>query len=210
MVSKLFKRLIELLLGAGFLAMFLGYYIRVMFNWPDAVYIVLGGYGLCMIPFTVIGIYGHDDGGPKGQSCCVSGFLSVFAFVWIFTIFSNIYGLYWITMPLGMPIIIFTVFYVFMSVIIGILRQPKSSVEPSSHQEGVSEDLPKPIEYQLDGEESHHDRVIEREELLGRMIPPYCFKCEVDISPEKVDWIGPDTVRCPHCGASLVVEFERV
>ncbi len=52
--------------------------------------------------------------------------------------------------------------------------------------------------------------VIEREVLLTRRIPPTCHKCGADVNPEEVDWIGPNTVRCPHCGASLVVKIERL
>lgn len=52
--------------------------------------------------------------------------------------------------------------------------------------------------------------VIEREVLLTRRIPPTCHKCGADVNPEEVDWVGPDTVRCPHCGASLVVKTERL
>lgn len=52
--------------------------------------------------------------------------------------------------------------------------------------------------------------VVEREVLLTRRIPPTCHKCGADVNPEEVDWIGPDTVRCLHCGASLVVKTERL
>jgi len=54
------------------------------------------------------------------------------------------------------------------------------------------------------------ERIIEREVLLTRRIPPICHKCGADVNPEEVDWVGPDTVRCPHCGASLVVTAERL
>lgn len=52
--------------------------------------------------------------------------------------------------------------------------------------------------------------VVEREVLLTRRIPPKCHKCGADVNPEEIDWIGPDTVRCTHCGASLVVKTERL
>ncbi len=52
--------------------------------------------------------------------------------------------------------------------------------------------------------------VIEREVLLTRRIPPRCHKCGADVNPEEVNWIGPDTVRCQHCGASLGVKTERL
>ena len=54
------------------------------------------------------------------------------------------------------------------------------------------------------------ERIIEREVLLTRRIPPICHKCGADVNPEEVDWVGPDTVRCAHCGASLVVTTERL
>lgn len=54
------------------------------------------------------------------------------------------------------------------------------------------------------------ERIIEREVLLTRRIPPICHKCGADVNPEEVDWVGPDTVRCPHCGASLVVTTKRL
>jgi len=25
-----------------------------------------------------------------------------------------------------------------------------------------------------------------------------------------VEWVGPDSVRCPHCGAALAVKTERI
>ncbi len=52
--------------------------------------------------------------------------------------------------------------------------------------------------------------VVEREVLLTRRIPTSCHKCGADVNPEEVDWIGPDTVRCAHCGASLAVKTERL
>ncbi len=54
------------------------------------------------------------------------------------------------------------------------------------------------------------ERIIEREVILTRRIPPVCHKCGADVNPEEVDWVGPDTVRCAHCGASLVVTTERL
>ena len=54
------------------------------------------------------------------------------------------------------------------------------------------------------------ERIIEREVILTRRIPPICHKCGADVNPEEVDWVGPDTVRCAHCGASLVVTTERL
>jgi len=61
------------------------------------------------------------------------------------------------------------------------------------------------------GSETVIDReVVEREVLLTRRIPPTCHECGAAVNPEEVDWIGPDTVRCSHCGASLVVKTERL
>lgn len=54
------------------------------------------------------------------------------------------------------------------------------------------------------------ERIIEREVILTRRVPTTCHKCGADVNPEEVDWVGPDTVRCPHCGASLVVTAERL
>ncbi len=54
------------------------------------------------------------------------------------------------------------------------------------------------------------ERIIEREVILTRRIPTICHKCGADVNPEEVDWVGPDTVRCAHCGASLVVTTERL
>jgi len=51
---------------------------------------------------------------------------------------------------------------------------------------------------------------VEREVMVTRRVPERCYKCNADINPKDVEWVGPDSVRCPHCGASLSVKTERI
>jgi predicted RNA-binding Zn-ribbon protein involved in translation (DUF1610 family) len=51
---------------------------------------------------------------------------------------------------------------------------------------------------------------IEREVMITRKAPDACFKCGASLNPQEVEWVGPDQVRCPHCGATMAVETERV
>jgi predicted RNA-binding Zn-ribbon protein involved in translation (DUF1610 family) len=51
---------------------------------------------------------------------------------------------------------------------------------------------------------------IEREVMVTRKAPDTCFKCGASLNPQEVEWVGPDQVRCPHCGATMAVETERV
>ncbi len=51
---------------------------------------------------------------------------------------------------------------------------------------------------------------IEREVMITRKTPDACFKCGASLNPQEVEWVGPDQVRCPHCGATMAVETERL
>jgi len=51
---------------------------------------------------------------------------------------------------------------------------------------------------------------IEREVLVSRKPPDRCIKCGASINPKDVEWVGPDQVRCPHCGTTLSVSTERI
>jgi predicted RNA-binding Zn-ribbon protein involved in translation (DUF1610 family) len=51
---------------------------------------------------------------------------------------------------------------------------------------------------------------IEREVIVTRKAPESCYKCGASLNPQEVEWVGPDQVRCPHCGATMAVETERV
>jgi ribosomal protein S27AE len=51
---------------------------------------------------------------------------------------------------------------------------------------------------------------IEREVMITRKTPDACFKCGASLNPQEVEWVGPDQVRCPHCGATMAVETERI
>ena len=53
-------------------------------------------------------------------------------------------------------------------------------------------------------------KTVEREVMVTRKVPERCFKCGADINPKEVEWVGPDSVRCPHCGAALAVKTERI
>jgi len=51
---------------------------------------------------------------------------------------------------------------------------------------------------------------VEKEVLVSRKIPDRCFKCGASIIPKDAEWVGPDQVRCPHCGATMAVSTERI
>ncbi len=53
-------------------------------------------------------------------------------------------------------------------------------------------------------------KTIEREVMVTRKVPEACFKCGAPLNPQEVEWTGPDSIRCPHCGATLSVTTERV
>ena len=51
---------------------------------------------------------------------------------------------------------------------------------------------------------------IEKEVMVSRKAPENCFKCGASVNPQEVEWVGPDQVRCPHCGATMAVSTERL
>ncbi|RDE13643.1 MAG: hypothetical protein C4K47_05880 [Candidatus Thorarchaeota archaeon] len=51
---------------------------------------------------------------------------------------------------------------------------------------------------------------VEREVMVTRKAPEKCYKCGASINPKEMEWVGPDSVRCPHCGATLAVKTERI
>jgi predicted RNA-binding Zn-ribbon protein involved in translation (DUF1610 family) len=51
---------------------------------------------------------------------------------------------------------------------------------------------------------------IEREVMITRKAPDACIKCGASLNPKEVEWVGPDQVRCPHCGTTMAVETGRV
>ena len=51
---------------------------------------------------------------------------------------------------------------------------------------------------------------IEREVMVTRKAPDTCLRCGASLNPQEIEWVGPDQVRCPHCGATLSIETERV
>jgi predicted RNA-binding Zn-ribbon protein involved in translation (DUF1610 family) len=51
---------------------------------------------------------------------------------------------------------------------------------------------------------------IEKEGMVSQKIPENCFKCGASMNPQEVEWVGPDQVRCPHCGATMAVSTERL
>ena len=51
---------------------------------------------------------------------------------------------------------------------------------------------------------------IEKEVMVSRKVPENCFKCGASLNPQEVEWVGPDQVRCPHCGATMAVSTERL
>lgn len=197
-----YSRAMSLIIVIGIMLMVIGAITRSFFSDIQIIYIMLAGYGLYLIGVTIWGIFGEGGSGSIGSGCCFSGFLSIFPMFFLpmfapYPLGMGIISNHWQLGSLGYGLIIFAVFYVFFGIIISIIRNPKSTKVASANIEHSQISL-------------HQEKVIEREKLLVRRIPPQCFKCGADINPEEVDWIGPDTVRCPHCGASLVVQFERV
>jgi hypothetical protein len=53
-------------------------------------------------------------------------------------------------------------------------------------------------------------RTIEREVMVTRKVPEKCYSCGASIDPKEVEWVGPDSVKCTHCGAVLAVKTERL
>jgi predicted RNA-binding Zn-ribbon protein involved in translation (DUF1610 family) len=51
---------------------------------------------------------------------------------------------------------------------------------------------------------------VEREVMVTRKAPDTCIKCGASLNPQEVEWVGPDKIRCPHCGATMAVETERI
>ncbi|MHA1654459.1 MAG: PCI domain-containing protein [Candidatus Thorarchaeota archaeon] len=51
---------------------------------------------------------------------------------------------------------------------------------------------------------------IEREVMVARKTPERCYKCGASLNPQEVEWVGPDQIRCPHCGAMMSVKTERI
>ena len=145
---------------------------------------------------------------------CVSGFLMAFAGFTI--IFQGI----WLSNPFdGDPFLATWLTVLGLVYIIGgapiMYLVSKRKSKSTQSEEGISVfDLPyvQPPQFPTgwDSKPVVEREVVEREVLLTRRIPPKCHKCGADVNPEEVDWIGPDTVRCAHCGASLVVTTERV
>jgi predicted RNA-binding Zn-ribbon protein involved in translation (DUF1610 family) len=40
--------------------------------------------------------------------------------------------------------------------------------------------------------------------------PPFCSSCGGKINSEHVDWVGPLSVKCPYCGATLATEKREI
>lgn len=59
--------------------------------------------------------------------------------------------------------------------------------------------------------QSYDDSVTtDRQTIVMPRIPEKCFNCGASIRPEKVDWIGPNSIECPFCGQALTVPFEKI
>ncbi len=171
-----------------------------------SIYAMLAGYILFLLALTYAG---YKSGG--GGGCCFTGFLAIFPLMPILMLAPYPLGMdknhssstFAQFGSLGIGLLFFVIIYVFLGIIVGIIRS-KSGEQSTVDRTSASYERP----VVNDPFKSGDERVIEREEPVVRRIPPQCFRCGADINPEEVDWIGPDTVRCPHCRASLVVEFE--
>jgi len=51
---------------------------------------------------------------------------------------------------------------------------------------------------------------IEREVMVTRKAPNTCIKCGASLNPQSVEWVGPDQIRCSHCGTTMSIETERM
>lgn len=51
---------------------------------------------------------------------------------------------------------------------------------------------------------------IEREVMVTRKAPDTCLRCGASLNPQEIEWVGPDQIRCPHCGSTMSIETERV
>lgn len=57
---------------------------------------------------------------------------------------------------------------------------------------------------------SDQKMTVEREVLVSRKVPDRCPKCGASMSPKDVEWLGPDQVKCSHCGTTVSVATERI
>ncbi|MBE0527242.1 hypothetical protein E4H12_04235 [Candidatus Thorarchaeota archaeon] len=113
------------------------------------------------------------------------------------------------------------------SSVIGVVRSHKKiTVTEIAAKAGVSEVKARKIIYEaiakgkLNGtiegdafiraEVSASSTTIEREVMVARKVPETCFKCNAALNPQEIEWVGPDSVRCSHCGATLAVTTERI
>ncbi|NHI90345.1 MAG: hypothetical protein EAX87_12535 [Candidatus Thorarchaeota archaeon] len=40
--------------------------------------------------------------------------------------------------------------------------------------------------------------------------PRFCTECGASISSEQIEWVGPLSVKCPYCGATLATEKREI
>ncbi|MBN2229716.1 MAG: hypothetical protein JW779_08975 [Candidatus Thorarchaeota archaeon] len=115
-----------------------------------------------------------------------------------------------------------------MQRVVGVISSfEKITIDDISRQSGVKLPKVRPILFAAISEGKIHGTVrentffretpkpgetvtIEREVMVTRKAPDACLRCGAALNPKEVEWIGPDQVRCPHCGATMSIETERV
>ncbi len=53
-------------------------------------------------------------------------------------------------------------------------------------------------------------RTVEKEVFVTRRLPDRCYNCGAPLSPQDVEWIGPDQAKCSHCGSTMGLKTERL
>ena len=199
------------------IVMFLGFFLTII---GPMINFSLSGFGLILqlvgvailaigLPISIL----KTKSNPLMFPPCFSGFFMGFAG------FAILFQGIWLSFPfggnsLGTGLTVLGLAYIFGGAPIMYLVS-KRKFKSTQSLEGIplfdaSYIQPPPFPKGWGSETVIEREVVEREVLLTRRIPPKCHKCGADVNPEEVDWIGPDTVRCPHCGASLVVRTERL
>ncbi len=207
---------VRIFIPAPMIVLMFGFFLTVIGPMIDY---ALSGYGLVLqlvgiailaivLPISILKTKSNMFFPP-----CFSGFLMAFAG------FAMIFQGIWLSFPhgdnpLGTQLTVLGLLYIVGGApVLYYLSKQKS--KSSGTMDGIplfdESYIPPPQFPKGWGSETVIEReVVEREVLLTRRIPPKCHKCGADVNPEEVDWIGPDTVRCTHCGASLVVTTERL
>ncbi|MFW9843293.1 MAG: hypothetical protein ACFFEV_01825 [Candidatus Thorarchaeota archaeon] len=132
----------------------------------------------------------------------------LFGFTGFFIIFAGI----WLSWPhgnwLSSVLVIVGILHAVLGSALGTMYIRKMRTKPARPLWSGRSQFRRDMTVYEDKPEKEH--IIEREVLLRQRIPLECDNCGAPLSAEDIDWVGPDTVKCPNCGHSLRVETERI